>query len=159
LLGGWLTSSYSWESIFLINVPLAVILIVAAFIFIPNSRGRAGCKGVDIDGLQPSVIGLGALVFAIIKSADRACGTRLQDFSVFGLTWPATRAISVVPIFLLLGAGSLVLFVFWDRHRARVGRSALLDLFWIPTFSWGNITAPTVAIGEFALVFVLPLFL
>src|SRR5690625_228269 len=33
LLGGWLTSSYSWEWIFLINVPLAVIQI-----------GRASCR-------------------------------------------------------------------------------------------------------------------
>lgn len=161
LLGGWLTSSYSWEWIFLINVPLAAILFVAAFLFVPNSRGSAGGKGVDVDGLQLSVLGLGALVFAIIEGADLGWWTPLQDFTVFGLTWPATRAISVVPLFLLLGAGSLVLFVFWERHRARVGRSALLDLdlFRIPTFSWGNITATTVAIGEFALVFVLPLFL
>src|SRR5699024_1625300 len=120
-----------------------------------------GASGVAVDWLQLSVLALGALVFAIIESADLGWWKPLQDFSVFGLTWPATRAISVVPIFLLLGAGSLVLFVFWERHRARVGRSALLDLdlFRLPTFSWGNITATTVAIGEFALVFVLPLFL
>src|SRR5699024_10397125 len=45
LLGGWLTSSYSWEWIFLINVPLAAILLIAAFFFVPNSRGSVGGKG------------------------------------------------------------------------------------------------------------------
>lgn len=40
-------------------------------------------------------------------------------------------------------------------------RSALLDLglFSYSTFSWGNITAGAVAIGEFAIIFVLPLYL
>src|SRR5699024_9471714 len=136
LLGGWLTSSYSWGWIFLINVPLAAILVAAAFLVVPNTRGRAGGKGVDVDGLQLSVVGLGALVFAIIEGTDLGWWKPLQGFSIFGLTWPASRPISVVPLFLLLGAGSMVLFVLWERHRARVGRSALLDLevFRIPTF-------------------------
>lgn len=161
LLGGWLTTYFSWEWIFLINLPLTAVLFVAAFFLVPNTRGGAGGKGVDVDGLQLSVIGLGALVFGIIEGSDLGWWTPLQDFTVFGLTWPSSRPVSVVPIFLAVGVISLVLFVFWERHRARGGRSALLDLglFKIPTFSWGNITATTVAIGEFALVFVLPLFL
>ena len=48
-----------------------------------------------------------------------------------------------------------------ELHRAHNGRDALLDLslFKVGTFSWGNLTAATVAIGEFSLMFVLPLFL
>ena len=161
LLGGWLTSSFSWEWIFLVNVPLGAILFVAAFLVVPNTRGRTGGKGVDVDGLQLSVIGLGALVFAVIEGSDLGWWNPVQDFTVFGLTWSTDKPISVIPLFLLLGLVSLVLFVVWERHRARIGRSAMLDLalFKIPTFSWGNITAATVAIGEFALIFVLPLFL
>src|SRR5699024_107893 len=53
------------------------------------------------------------------------------------------------------------LFVIWERHREKVQRSALLDLglFNFPTFSWGNLTAAMVAVGEFAIIFVLPLYL
>ncbi len=42
-----------------------------------------------------------------------------------------------------------------------MGRSALLDLalFRIPTFRWGNVAATAVAVGEFGIIFVLPLFL
>ena len=53
------------------------------------------------------------------------------------------------------------MFVVWERHREKVQREALLDLglFTYSTFSWGNLTAAMVAVGEFAIVFVLPLYL
>ena len=56
---------------------------------------------------------------------------------------------------------ALGLFVASERHREKVRRSALLDLgpFSSSTFSWGNVTAAMVAVGEFALIFVLPLYL
>src|SRR5699024_9139864 len=128
---------------------------------VPNTKGHAGGKGVDVGGLQLSMIGLGALVFAIIEGSDLGWWRPIQEFSIFGVNWPQSWPVSIVPVALAIGLASLVLFIFWERHRARVGRSALLDLelFTIPTFSWGNITAATVAIGQFAIVFVLPLFL
>ena len=44
-------------------------------------------------------------------------------------------------------AAALALFVVWERHRAKVRRSALLDLglFQVRTFSWGNLAAAMVA--------------
>lgn len=161
LIGGWLTSSFSWEWIFLINVPLGIALVIAAFFVVPNTKGRTSGKGVDVDGLQLSAIGMGALVFAVIEGSDLGWWRPIQDFTVFGMTWSTDKPISIVPIFALVGLASIALFIIWERHRARVGRSAMLDLalFKIPTFSWGNITAATIAVGEFAIVFVLPLFL
>ncbi len=83
------------------------------------------------------------------------------DVELLGATWPASAPVSPTPVFLAAGLLLLVLFVVWERHRARVRRSALLDLtlFRIPTFRWGNVTATTVAVGEFGIIFVLPLFL
>ena len=48
-----------------------------------------------------------------------------------------------------------------EGGEVKVRRSALLDLglFSFSTFSWGNITAAMVAVGEFAIIFVLPLYL
>src|SRR5699024_11447831 len=57
LLGGWLTTSFSWEWIFLVNLPLAAILLVAAFFTVPETKGEARGKRLDVDGLQLSVIG------------------------------------------------------------------------------------------------------
>lgn len=66
-----------------------------------------------------------------------------------------------MPVALGIATVALVLFVLWERHREKVQRAAILDLglFSFSTFSWGNITAAMVAVGEFAIIFVLPLYL
>lgn len=104
---------------------------------------------------------IGALVFAIIEGPDLGWWTPQAELHLFGWTWGTSMAVSPVPVAFLIAAIALTLFVFWERHRKRVARAALLDLslFRLPTFSWGNVTAATVAAGEFALVFVLPLYL
>src|SRR5699024_11474701 len=40
LLGGWLTSSFSWPWIFLVNVPVGIAVIVGAVAWVPESRER-----------------------------------------------------------------------------------------------------------------------
>lgn len=161
LLGGWLTSTFSWEWIFLVNVPVGVALIIASFIVVPETRSGLRRRGFDVDGLLLSAIGFGALVFAVIESNTLGWWTPLNDLRVFGLTWSRDMPISIVPVALAVAAVALGLFLVWERHRARVERAALLDLhlFFIPTFSWGNVAAMMIAIGEFGLIFVLPLYL
>lgn len=68
---------------------------------------------------------------------------------------------SPVPVAFAVAALALALFVVWENHREKVRRSALLDLglFGLRTFSWGNLVAAMVAVGEFAVIFVLPLYL
>ena len=66
-----------------------------------------------------------------------------------------------MPVALAISAVGFTLFIRWEKRAERGHRSALLDLglFSYSTFSWGNITAGAVAIGEFAIIFVLPLYL
>ncbi len=161
LLGGWLTTSYDWRWIFLVNIPLGALVIVGAFLVVPQTRDGVQARGLDVDGLLTSGIGLGLIVFALIEGTSLGWGTPKADLTVFGVTWPASAPISPVPVAFAVGVLFLGLFVLWERHRARVRRDAILDLtlFSIPTFSWGNVTALTVAAGEFGLLFVLPLYL
>lgn len=114
-----------------------------------------------MDGALLSAIGFGALVFGVIEGPDLGWWSPKADLSLFGAVWLKTAPISIVPVALAIAAVSLALFVRWEHHRAKVNRSAILDLtlFNFPTFSWGNTTAAMVAIGEFAIIFVLPLFL
>src|SRR5690606_29972136 len=74
---------------------------------------------------------------------------------------PIDAPVSAVPVAFAVAAVAIALFIWWERHRERVRRAALLDLglFSYSTFSWGNLTAAMVAIGEFAIIFVLPLYL
>ncbi|MDN5790290.1 MAG: DHA2 family efflux MFS transporter permease subunit [Micrococcales bacterium] len=161
LLGGWLTTSFSWPWIFLVNVPIGVAILAMALFFVDETRGNVTGKGADVDGLLTSAIGFGLLVFGVIEGPRLGWWTPIADFHVLGIHWPATAPISAPAVALMVGATFVGLFLLWEGHRARVGRSALLDLtiFRFATFSWGNLTAMMVAIGEFALVFVLPLYL
>ena len=161
LAGGALTQWASWNWIFLVNLPIGVLVIIATLLVVPETRGKPGGRGVDVDGALLSAIGFGALVFAIIEGPDLGWWTPQAELHLFGWTWGTSMAVSPVPVAFLIAAIALTLFVFWERHRKRVARAALLDLslFRLPTFSWGNVTAATVAAGEFALVFVLPLYL
>lgn len=161
LAGGALTQWASWHWIFLVNIPLGALVFIAALFTVRETKSGTDRPGMDVDGALLSAIGFGALVFAVIEGPDLGWWTPKTDFVMLGWTWPATAPVSVVPITLVIAAVALTLFVFWERHRERVQRSALLDLglFRFGTFSWGNLTAAMVAIGEFTIVFVLPLYL
>lgn len=161
LAGGALTQWASWHWIFLVNLPLGVIILVASILVVPATRGAKHRPGADVDGTLLSAIGFGTLVFAIIEGPDLGWWAPRGELRIFGWVWPADAPVSAVPVALATAAVALTLFVLWERHREKVQRSALLDLslFVLPTFSWGNLTAATVAIGEFAMLFVLPLYL
>ncbi|MGF7124758.1 DHA2 family efflux MFS transporter permease subunit [Rhodococcus sp. TAF43] len=161
LLGGWLTTSFTWPWIFLVNVPIGILVIIGAFLAVPETRAKITVPGLDVVGLLLSAIGFGALIFALIEGQTLGWWKPIAELNVFGATWPVTAPISATPVMAAVGAVALVGFVVWERHRARIAHSAILDLalFRFRTFSWGNFTAMAVAIGEFGLLLVLPLFL
>ncbi|WP_390886073.1 MFS transporter [Corynebacterium ramonii] len=142
LLGGWLTQSFSWHWIFLINIPIVIALLIAGhFVFGPDHKGAI--VGFDVPGTLLSALALGLTVFGVIE------GTSLGWWN------------SPVPFAIACGLIAAVLFIVLERARQRAGKPVLLDvrLLRIGSFSNGNITALTVALGEFSALFVLPLYL
>jgi EmrB/QacA subfamily drug resistance transporter len=69
LLGGWLLEHAWWGSIFLVNVPVAAVAIIAALMLVPNTRDPHAAK-VDYVGASLSVSGLLVLVWGIIEGAE-----------------------------------------------------------------------------------------
>lgn len=163
LLGGWLTHIASWPLVFWVNVPIGVAVIIATFLLVDETRAPAVDEqpGVDLAGPLLSAAGLGLIVFALIESSALGWWRPVTGLTMFGLTWPTTAAISPVPVALAVGALLMAAFLTWEARRQRQNKGAVLDLrlFQIPTFVLGNTTAMLVAVGEFALLFVLPLFL
>ncbi|CAK1245502.1 MFS transporter [Fructobacillus fructosus] len=60
LIGGGLTTTFSWQAGFLINVPITLILLILSIYFVPNKKGNK--TGIDYIGALLSVIGLAALI-------------------------------------------------------------------------------------------------
>jgi EmrB/QacA subfamily drug resistance transporter len=73
LVGGALTDLVSWRAAFLVNVPIAVAMIVGARAVLtetPRWRGR-----FDVTGAVCATLGVGALVYGIIESAEYGWGS------------------------------------------------------------------------------------
>ena len=67
VIGGWLLSHFWWGSVFLINVPIALVGIVAALLVVPNSANPASERPDPIGALL-SIVGMGLLLWAIIEA-------------------------------------------------------------------------------------------
>ncbi len=67
ITGGWLLEHYWWGSVFLINIPVVIVTILAALLLVPESRD-ATTPALDWKGLVLSISAIGALVFTIIEA-------------------------------------------------------------------------------------------
>jgi EmrB/QacA subfamily drug resistance transporter len=68
LVGGIITERISWSWIFFINVPVGVLGVGAAYLFIDESRDTSHEQRPDIPGLVTSTLGLFALSYALIEA-------------------------------------------------------------------------------------------
>lgn len=153
IVGGWLTTSFSWNWAFLINVPLGLLAVAGIMSFVAESQEQSTGKLNDYFGALLSIIGFGALAFGLIEG--RSYGWWMaEDAAPFSIA-----GISPIPAVFVVSLIALGSFIWWERVRAKASRSVLLDisLFSIPSFGRGNITALTVSLGEFGLILSLPL--
>jgi EmrB/QacA subfamily drug resistance transporter len=63
-LGGWLVE-WSWRLVFLVNLPVAVLIIVVALRHVPESRDTDAPPGLDLAGTVLAVLALGALTWSL----------------------------------------------------------------------------------------------
>jgi EmrB/QacA subfamily drug resistance transporter len=67
--GGFLLEHFYWGSIFLVNVPIVVFALIAGVVLIPTSKDPSK-PDLDPLGAVLSIVGLVALVYAIIQAPD-----------------------------------------------------------------------------------------
>ncbi|GIJ51734.1 MFS transporter [Virgisporangium aliadipatigenens] len=138
IVGGYLLRHFWWGSVFLVNVPVVAVALIAVAVLVPQSRDPRP-RPVDLVGGLLSTGGLVLLVYAVI--AAPAAG------------WTSARVLVAGPLGVLL----LVAFLSWERRQ----RAPLIDLslFGRPRFVWGSTAATVAAFAMFGLLFVVPLYL
>ena len=104
VLGGLLLTHFWWGSVFLINVPVTAVGLVAALFLVPESRNPAPGK-IDYVGVLGSVLGLVLLVYGVVQGGD-------------GESWLSAGVLGP----LLGGLAVLALFV-W--HESRIEHPSL----------------------------------
>lgn len=164
LLGGWLITIGTWQWIFWVNLPIGALVIIGTVLAVTETKDdlddQSFLRVFDWVGLALSSLGFGALVFAIIEGPTLGWFTPAEAVTIGSWTWPKAASLSLPFIAGCIGLVAIAAFVGWQYRRLNRGKSVLIDLnlFTIPTFAWGNVAAMAIAVGEFALVFVLPFY-
>jgi EmrB/QacA subfamily drug resistance transporter len=130
--GGFLLEHFWWGAVFFVNVPIVVAALVAVSLFVPTSRDPAAPR-VDVAGSLLSIVGLTALVWAIIEAPDRGwtSSSVLVGFTAAGIV--------------------LTAFLWWELHT----REPMLDLrlFANPRFSAASGAVMLTAFALFGFIF------
>ncbi len=67
VIGGYLAQTASWRWVFLINVPLALLVLAIAILRVPESRDEQASHAIDWSGALLATFGLGGLVYGLIR--------------------------------------------------------------------------------------------
>lgn len=89
LLGGWIVDALSWHWVFYVNVPIAILAIIAISIFYQDSKKQSAGKPVDYLGSTLLVAGLVILLVAIqlIGTASPILIATLLILSLILIAW------------------------------------------------------------------------
>jgi DHA2 family methylenomycin A resistance protein-like MFS transporter len=139
LLGGALIGGFGWRAVFLINVPIVLISLIAVALVVRESRDPRG-RRLDLGGVVLGVVILGAITFAFIEAGDA------------GGSSPAVVAAALLAV--------LAVAAFCTVELRKGDRAMLpLALFRRTGFSVANAAAGAMNFGTLGTIFVLALFL
>jgi EmrB/QacA subfamily drug resistance transporter len=136
-IGGWLISAASWRLIFIINLPLAVVVMAVGLRHVPESHDPAETGRLDFSGGVLVTLGLIGLTYGLITGPSS------------GWTAPA------VLVMLLAGVALLVAFVVRERRAAMP--LLPLNLFSSAQFSAANVVTFAVYAALAGTLFLLPI--
>ncbi len=139
VLGGILTTAFSWPWIFYVNIPVGIAVLLASLRYVPESKDEHAHKSFDLAGATTVTAGLLALVYGIVKAQEKGW-TSLHTGGFFALA------------FVLLAA-----FVVIERRS--VEPLVRLGIFRVRTVRAANVVMFLVAAGLFAMFYFNTLYL
>jgi DHA2 family multidrug resistance protein len=136
LAGGWLTDTWSWHWLFLINVVPGLVALIAAAAFLPRERAQLNLiGGLDWLSLAVMALGLAVLEIALKQAPDDG--------------W------SSLPVVVLLGLALVCLIVFVSRPKPAVKIALLADR----RFAAACALSFVLGVGLFGMIYLMPFFL
>jgi len=175
ILGGWLVTAdllgMGWRSIFLVNVPIGVVLVVAALLFVPRSRSEHPLRP-DLVGVLLGGVGVFLVVFPLTDG--RAAGwawwiwamLTMSPFVIVAFVWQQGRMLKahkapllplplfhdrgfasgqLVQVLSSIGNGGYVLILLYYVQSA-LGFTALAAGLTLLPFALGSMAAAPLAI-------------
>ncbi|WP_424535412.1 MFS transporter [Sphaerisporangium viridialbum] len=136
-LGGFLLEHYWWGSVFLLNVPIAAVAILAAVLLMPESRAPA--RPTDPLGALLSTAGMTALVYMVIDAPREG--------------WTSARSLTAIAVAVVALGG----FVLWERRTEHP--MLPLSLFRDRNFSGSSFSIVLMSFGTGALLLMLTQYL
>ncbi len=156
IFGGWLTDTFDWHSIFIVNLPVGVIAVLLALIVLPVADA-AELRGGRFDylGLALSTLGIVAILYAlklVTTTNPDTVSSANPSGDLYGWGYWLVWA--------LVGGGALALLLF-GVYALRISRDPALDLrqFARRDFLMSNLISWTGALITFGLLVLLPLYL
>ena len=141
IVGGYLLDRFWWGSVFLINVPVVTLALIAVAVLMPESRSAERPR-VDVLGVLLSSVGLAGLTYGFIKAG--------QD------GWTDAAALGTIAA----GAAVLAVLIAWERRLTGRGGAIRplveLRLFRSAGFTWGTLLATLVSFAMFGIFFAMP---
>jgi len=162
VLGGFLTTNYSWRWSFRINVVVAPIAIGGALRHMRKGAKATRRPQLDLPGAAMIASGMFLLVFSLSQGGVYGWWEPIKAFHLGPwLPWPTSRPVSVTVLTLVVAAAILTAFVAVERAKERRDAHPLFEfgLLQHRSFRYGLLTVGILAMGQLSVRFALPLFL
>ena len=158
LVGGFLTSNYSWRWNYLIN-PFVVLLLLFGSKFLHESREKKAHKA-DGPSILFSAFGLASIVYGVIESSTYGWLKAKNDYEIFGGVFHLL-GVSVSVYTIAFGLIFLVAFLYRQRKLEDAGKFPLvsLEIFKNSQFMAGTSVTAIVAMAQMGMFFAMPIFL
>jgi EmrB/QacA subfamily drug resistance transporter len=162
LLGGFLTTNYSWRWAFRVNVVVAPLAALGTILLVRPSPRSERRQRIDVPGAALIALGTFLLVFGLSEGPRYGWWVPIRAFTVVGHeVWSVDAPVSLVPILFVVAALLLTAFYRVERRKERADRDPLFEFGELekPSFRWGLLTTAVLAMGQLGFLFVLPVFL
>jgi EmrB/QacA subfamily drug resistance transporter len=162
VVGGWLTTNYSWRWSFRINVIVAPLALLGAVMFMTQGARPERRLRIDVRGALLIASGMFLLVFGLSQGSVYGWWQPLKTFTVVGHSvWSRTLPVSVIPVVFLIALSLLVLFVRLELRMSQQDRDPLFEFrqLRLRSYRYGLLTGLVLAMGQLGVSFVLPIFL